>query len=113
MYLVDTATCLLQKNRSVLKPLLSLDVLSGTVGKKPKLYSQETKHLFSDAPSTPKKLFDSDEKKEEIQIGKASLFSKVKCLSVSSCSFLVVEISHVEACREVYGGRVSSPKGKM
>ncbi|XP_068526837.1 synaptonemal complex protein 2-like isoform X6 [Anas acuta] len=45
------------------------DVLSGTVGKKPKLYSQETKHLFSDAPSTPKKLFDSDEKKEEIQIG--------------------------------------------
>ncbi|XP_047928097.2 synaptonemal complex protein 2-like isoform X3 [Anser cygnoides] len=45
------------------------DVLSGTVGKKPKFYSQETKHLFSGAPCTPKKLFDSVEKKEEMQTG--------------------------------------------
>ncbi|XP_009990086.1 PREDICTED: synaptonemal complex protein 2-like, partial [Tauraco erythrolophus] len=44
-------------------------VLSGTVTKKPKLSSQETSNLASDVSYKPRKLFDSVEKKEEIQTG--------------------------------------------
>ncbi|NXK56245.1 SYC2L protein, partial [Chauna torquata] len=59
------------------------DILTGTVMKKPKFSSWETKHLSSDAPYTPKKLFDSVEQKKEIQTGKEmddvddAFFSKI------------------------------------
>ncbi|NXI73596.1 SYC2L protein, partial [Anseranas semipalmata] len=46
------------------------DILSGTLMKRPKFSSWETKHLSSDTPYTPTKLFDLVEKKEEIQTGK-------------------------------------------
>ncbi|NXC21026.1 SYC2L protein, partial [Corythaeola cristata] len=45
-------------------------ILSDTVIKKPKFSSQETSNLTSDISYKPRKLFDSVEKKEEIQTGK-------------------------------------------
>ncbi|NWX45188.1 SYC2L protein, partial [Steatornis caripensis] len=50
--------------------VLFLDILSGTVIKKPKSSSWETSHLSSGTSYKPRKLFDSVEKEEEIQTGK-------------------------------------------
>ncbi|NXJ84553.1 SYC2L protein, partial [Trogon melanurus] len=46
------------------------DVLSDPIIKKPKFSSLEASHLSSDTSYKPKKLFDSVEKKEDIQTGK-------------------------------------------
>ncbi|OXB63386.1 hypothetical protein ASZ78_004827 [Callipepla squamata] len=45
------------------------DALSGTIVKKPRFFSSETKHLSPESPVKPKKLLDSFEKEDEIVRG--------------------------------------------
>ncbi|OXB84554.1 UNVERIFIED_CONTAM: hypothetical protein H355_008030 [Colinus virginianus] len=45
------------------------DTLSGTIVKKPRFFSSETKHLSPESPLKPKKLLDSFEKEDEIVRG--------------------------------------------
>ncbi|XP_072185324.1 synaptonemal complex protein 2-like isoform X2 [Excalfactoria chinensis] len=49
------------------------DALSGTVVKKPRIFSQETNHLSSESPLKPKKLLFSVEKEEEIKRGQETI----------------------------------------
>ena len=93
--------------------ILFLDILSGTVIKKPKSSSWETSLLPSDASYKPRKLLDSVEKEVERQTGKDRLAIKVKCLNAFSFSFLMAEIIVTWKFDEVPVGRTSSPKLKM
>lgn len=67
---------------------LFLDILSGTIIKKPKYSSLEKNQLPSEINHTPKKISNSVEEEVEIQKGKIQLVTKVKCLNSFSFSFL-------------------------
>lgn len=82
--------------------VLFLDILSGTVIKKPKFSSLEQNHLPAEISHTPKKMSDLVEEEVEIKKGKVRLLTKVKCLNAFSFSFLVVEIIVTWKLEEVY-----------
>lgn len=89
---------------------LFLDILSGTIIKKPKYSSLEKNQLPSEINHTPKKISNSVEEEVEIQKGKIQLVTKVKCLNSFSFSFLVVEIIVTWELEEMYFGEANFSK---
>lgn len=75
--------------------VLFLDILSGTIIKKPKLSSWETSNLSSDISLKPRKIFNSGENEEEFQPGEVELTIHVKYLNAFSISVLMEEITFI------------------
>ncbi|XP_065609222.1 synaptonemal complex protein 2-like [Cyrtonyx montezumae] len=88
-----------------------LDALSGTVVKKPRFFSSETKHLSSKSPFKPKKLLDSFEKEDEIIRGQemvdmnAAFFSKMKDEDIGDSGVIAVFESFTNQLKQLFWSR--------
>ncbi|XP_031445218.1 synaptonemal complex protein 2-like isoform X2 [Phasianus colchicus] len=88
-----------------------LDALSGTVVKKPRFFSSETKHLSSESPFKPKKLSNSVEKEEEIKRGQETVdvstafLSKIQHEDIGDSGVIAVFESFTNQLKQLFWSR--------
>ncbi|XP_048796612.1 synaptonemal complex protein 2-like isoform X2 [Lagopus muta] len=87
------------------------DALSGTVVKKPRFLSSETKHLSSESPSKPKKLLNSVENEEQMKRGQEMLdvstafFSKMQHKDFGDSGVIAVFESFTNQLKQLFWSR--------
>ncbi|XP_031408608.1 synaptonemal complex protein 2-like isoform X2 [Meleagris gallopavo] len=87
------------------------DALSGTVVKKPRFFSSETKHLSSESPFKPKKLLNSVEKKEEIKRDQETVdvstafLSKIQHEDIGDAGVIAVFESFTNQLKQLFWSR--------
>ncbi|XP_021244075.1 synaptonemal complex protein 2-like isoform X4 [Numida meleagris] len=87
------------------------DALSGTVVKKPRFFSWETKHLSSKSPFKSKKLLDSVEKEEEIKEGQeivdvnGAFFPKIQHEDIGDSGVIAVFESFTNQLKQLFWSR--------